>query len=181
MLNSKISLTPPITPESKTQSCAPMHKGWKLFGSGPAPNDGSFSPLTAQDGAPSLSFNQLIISNFRNNRVRWAARGRERNLLCGRGLLSTQSFKQIEAGRPSRTTAPGKAARGSWGLSNRPGLSGRAKPSAGKGPPKCWHRISRIIPTALTHHLALNFSPSGKVYTRNAAPPAASSPALLIL
>lgn len=106
----------------------------------------------------------------------------KRNLLCGRGLLSARSFKQIEVGRPSRTTAPGKAARGSWGLSNRPGLSGRAKPSAGEGPPKCWHRVSRIIPAALTYHLALNFTPSGKVYTQNAAfPPLPASPALLIL
>ena len=180
MLKSVISLTPPITAENETQRYAPMQKGWKLFGSGLAPNDRSFSPPIAQDGAPSLSFNQPIISNFRNNHVRWAAWGRERNLLCGRGLLSARSFKQIEVGRPSCTTAPGKPTQGSWGLSNRPGLSGRAKPSAGKGPPKCWHRISRIIPTVLTYHLALNFTPSGKVYTQNAAPPA-SSPVLLIL
>lgn len=72
--------------------------------------------LTAQDGAPSLSFNQPIISNFRNNHVRWAAWGRERNLLCGQGLLSARSFKQIEVRRPSRTTAPGKAARGLLGV-----------------------------------------------------------------
>lgn len=144
-----------------------MHKGRKPFGSYPIPNDRSFSLLTTRDGAPPLSFNQLIISNFP---VRWAAWGREGDLLCSRGLLSARSFKQIEAGRPSRTTAPGKASGAPVGLSKWPGLSGRAKPSAGKGPPKCWHRISRIIPAALTYHLALNFSPSGKVYTQNASP-----------
>lgn len=61
---------------------------------------------------------------------------------------------------------------GSWGLSNRPRAFRQSKaPSAGESPPKCWHRISRIIPAALTYHLALNFTPSGKVYTQNAAQP----------
>lgn len=76
---------------------------------------------------------------------------------------------------------------GSWGLSNRPRAFRQSKaPSAGESPPKCWHRISRIIPAALTYHLALNFTPSGKVYTQNAAQPpssssSSSSPTLLIL
>lgn len=57
----------------------------------------------------------------------------------------------------------------------------QSKAFAGEGPPKCWHRVSRIIPAALTYHLALNFTPSGKVYTQNAAFPLPASPALLIL
>lgn len=80
-------------------------------------------------------------------------------------------LSRLKRGGGRRAQPPQVSRRGApVGLSNRPGLSGRAKPSAGKGPPKCWHRISRIIPTALTYHLALNFSPSGKVYTQNAAP-----------
>lgn len=128
-MNSKICLTSSITPEIKTQGCASLHKGWKLYGSGPAPNHRSFSPLTAQDGALSLSFNQPIISKFRNNPVRWAAWGRETNLLCGQSLLSARSFKQIEAGRPSRSTAPGEAGAGLLGVIKPARALGRAKPS----------------------------------------------------
>lgn len=70
MMNPKISLTSPITPEIKTQGCASVQqKGWKktsldlvllLFTE-------EFPSLTAQDGALSLSSNQPIISKFRNN------------------------------------------------------------------------------------------------------------------
>lgn len=69
-MNFNVSLTYPVAPENEMQRCTPMHKGRKLFGSDPVPNDRSFSLLSSQDGAPPLSFNQPIISNFRNNRVR---------------------------------------------------------------------------------------------------------------
>lgn len=139
MMNSKISLTSSVTPEIKTQGCASVHKGWKLFGSAPAPDHRSFPALTAQDGALSLSFNQPIISKFRNNPVRRAAWGRERNLLCGRSLLSARSLKQIGAGRPLRRRrwrrrgAPGgyRTCRGS----EQSLPPGKVLPSPGLSPP----------------------------------------------
>lgn len=115
MMNSKSSLTPSITPEIKKQGCAPVHKGWKPFGSGPAPNHRSSSPPTAQDGALPLSFNQPIISKFGNNPVRRAAWGRDRNLLCVQSLLCAFSLGADWSG-----AAAGEGC--SRGLSNLPGL-----------------------------------------------------------
>lgn len=169
MMHSKISLTPSIAPEIKTQGCASTHKGWELFGSGPAPNHRSFSPLAAQDGALSLSFNQPIISKFRNNPVRRAAWGRERNLLCGQSLLSARSFfKQIGAAlqRPRwrRRGAPG-GYRTCQGLGHskafRREKSSQALPPHPRDYPPFLHR----------HHLALNSSASGQVRAPSAARP----------
>lgn len=131
----------------------------------------SFPPPTAQDGALSLSSNQPIISNFRNNPVRRAAWGRERNLLCGRSLLSARSFlSRLERGGSG---AAGEGGAGLPGVIGPAGAPGTAKLCSGKDPPALQDYPP---PTAPTHHLALNFSPSGK-----AQPPPRSSPSLLIL